>query len=421
MKINEIPPFEFKPFSRKQLKILTWWQENSPVSDRFMIVADGSIRSGKSVVCISSFLLYIMTHFNYMNAAMAGRTVLSLRRNIVQPLKQIAKTLNMEIIDHRSENYLEVIKGDVSNYLYLFGGKDEASQDLVQGLTLCSCFLDEVALMPESFYNQITARLSVEGAKVWTTSNPSNPQHWFYKNVICKLEDMNGLYVHFTMDDNPSLNEGVKERYKSMYSGVWAKRFIEGRWAVADGLIYDMFDEKYNIIDEEDIPYDDAVEWKIGVDYGTGNATVFELSFSDSHGNVYLVDEYYYAGRLEAQEENNYDLQKTDLEYTEDMREFINSHTSLTGRTYREIPIIVDPAANSFKLQLRRYHMKTKNAKNDVLFGIRIVSTLFKQRKLKISTKCVKLLEEIHTYQWDTKKQMQGRKSMPFLVGIQEK
>ena len=232
---------------------------------------------------------------------------------------------------------------------------------------------------------------------------------------------MNGLYVHFTMDDNPSLNDDVKERYKSMYSGVWAKRFIEGRWAVADGLIYDMFDAKYNIIDEEDIPYDDAVEWKIGVDYGTGNATVFELSFSDSHGNVYLVDEYYYAGRLEAQEENNYDLQKTDLEYTEDMREFINSHTSLTGRTYREIPIIVDPAANSFKLQLRRYHMKTKNAKNDVLFGIRIVSTLFKQRKLKISTKCVKLLEEIHTYQWDTKKQMQGRKSMPFLVGIQEK
>ena len=81
---------------------------------------------------------------------------------------------------------------------------------------------------PESFYNQITARLSVEGAKVWTTSNPSNPQHWFYKNVICKLEDMNGLYVHFTMDDNPSLSDDVKERYKSMYSGVWAKRFIEG-------------------------------------------------------------------------------------------------------------------------------------------------------------------------------------------------
>ena len=193
-----------------------------------LYLTDDFIVTHNTIACITSFILYVMTNYNYMNAAVSGKTVLSLRRNIVQPLKQIAKTLNMEIIDHRSENYLEVIKGDVSNYLYLFGGKDEASQDLVQGLTLCSCFLDEVALMPESFYNQITARLSVEGAKVWTTSNPSNPQHWFYKNVICKLEDMNGLYVHFTMDDNPSLSDDVKERYKSMYSGVWAKRFIEG-------------------------------------------------------------------------------------------------------------------------------------------------------------------------------------------------
>lgn len=262
--------------------------------------------------------------------------------------------------------------------------------------------------MPESFYNQITARLSVEGAKVWTTSNPNNPQHWFYKNVICKLDEMNGIYIHFTMDDNPSLSEDVKNRYKDMYSGVWAKRFIDGKWAVADGLIYDMFDEKTNIIEEEDIPYDDAQEWKIGVDYGTGNATVFELSFKDSKGIVYIVDEYYFAGRLEAQEENNYDAQKTDLEYSEDMRKFINDRYNLTGRTYREIPIVIDPAANSFKLQLRRFHMKTKNAKNDVLFGIRVVSTLLKQGKLKFSRKCVKLLEEIHTYQWDTKKQMQG-------------
>lgn len=232
---------------------------------------------------------------------------------------------------------------------------------------------------------------------------------------------MNGIYIHFTMDDNPSLSEDVKNRYKDMYSGVWAKRFIDGKWAVADGLIYDMFDEKTNIIEEEDIPYDDAQEWKIGVDYGTGNATVFELSFKDSKGIVYIVDEYYFAGRLEAQEENNYDAQKTDLEYSEDMRKFINDRYNLTGRTYREIPIVIDPAANSFKLQLRRFHMKTKNAKNDVLFGIRVVSTLLKQGKLKFSRKCVKLLEEIHTYQWDTKKQMQGRKSMPFLVGIQEK
>ena len=120
---NKMPAFKFSPFSKKQLKLLTWWQDNSPVSDKFMVVADGAIRSGKSVACILSFVMYVMTHFNYQNSAIAGKTVLSVRRNIVQPLKQIAQNINVEVIEHRSENYLELIKGDIVNYVYLFGGK----------------------------------------------------------------------------------------------------------------------------------------------------------------------------------------------------------------------------------------------------------------------------------------------------------
>lgn len=107
--------------------------------------------------------------------------------------------------------------------------KDEASQDLVQGLTLAGAFLDEVVLQPESFFNQVTARTSVEGAKVFMCCNPSSPYSWFYKSVLTKLKDKNGSYVHFMMDDNPSLSEEVKERYKTMYSGVFAKRYIEGK------------------------------------------------------------------------------------------------------------------------------------------------------------------------------------------------
>lgn len=262
--------------------------------------------------------------------------------------------------------------------------------------------------MPESFYNQITARLSVEGAKIWTTSNPNSPYHWFYKKVICRLPELNGLYVHFTMDDNPSLGEDVKERYKSMYSGVWASRYIKGRWAVADGLIYDMFDDSVNIVDEEDIPYEDAVSWRIGVDYGTGNATTFQLGFVDSAGVIYIVREYYFAGRKEAQETGDFDSQKTDLEYTDDMRKFILDNYNLTNLTYREIPIIVDPAAASFKLQLRRFHMKTKNAINDVINGIRTVASLIQTGNLKVSTSCEHLLKEIHTYQWDSTAQERG-------------
>ena len=169
-----------------------------------------------------------------------------------------------------------------------------------------------------------------------------------------------------------------------------------------------MFKPEKHVIDEEDIPYEDAQEWRIGVDYGTGNATVFELSFVDSTGCIYVVDEYYFAGRLEAQAENDYSAQKTDQEYADDMKYFINNHYNITGRTYREIQIIVDPAAASFKLTLRRMHMKTKNAKNDVINGIRITGSLMQQNKILICNKCVNLIDELQTYMWDIKSQENG-------------
>ena len=400
--------FKFQPFSKKQLELLSWWTKNSPYKDKFICVADGSVRSGKTIVAITSFVLFLMSNFNYQNASISGKTVMTARRNLVNPLKQICLTLGIEVIDHRSENFLELRQGKTCNLVYIFGGKDERAQDMVQGLTLACSLIDEVVLMPESFYNQLVARHSVDGAKIFTTSNPGSPWSWFYKDVIKRLPKINGIYLHFTMDDNPSLSEEVKERYKQLYSGVWKRRFIDGKWCVADGLIYDML-SPVNIKHPDDIPYDKAEKWYIGVDYGTANATAFELGFKDINGNIYICKEYYFAGRLEAQEQGDYDSQKTDIEYTNDMRQFISDNEYLTdGLTYREIPIIVDPAANSFKLQLRRYHMKTKNANNDVLDGIRTVATLFSQGKLYISKECTNLIQELHTYSWDSKKQQLG-------------
>lgn len=400
--------FKFQPFSKKQLELLSWWTKDSPYKDKFICVADGSVRCGKSIIAITSFILFLMSNFNYQNASISGKTVMTARRNLVNPLKQICLTLGVEVIDHRSENFLELRQGKTCNLVYIFGGKDERAQDMVQGLTLACSLIDEVALMPESFYNQLVARHSVDGAKIFTTSNPGSPWSWFYKDVIKRLPKINGIYLHFTMDDNPSLSEEVKERYKQLYSGVWKRRFIDGKWCVADGLIYDML-SPVNIKHPDDIPYDNAEKWYIGVDYGTANATAFELGFKDINGNIYICKEYYFAGRLEAQEQGDYDSQKTDIEYTNDMRQFISDNEYLTdGLTYREIPIIVDPAANSFKLQLRRYHMKTKNANNDVLDGIRTVATLFSQGKLYISKECTNLIQELHTYSWDSKKQQLG-------------
>lgn len=166
-----------------------------------------------------------------------------------------------------------------------------------------------------------------------------------------------------------------------------------------------MFDDDVNTIEPEDIPYEDAQRYCIGVDYGTANATVFLLLMQDSKGITYICKEYYFAGRQEAQANNDYDSQKTDLEYCEDMRTFIGSNYNSTGLTYRDIPIICDPAANSFKLQLRRFHMKTKNANNEVLNGVRTVAAMLGQGTLKISKECDNTIKEIHTYSWDIKAQ----------------
>lgn len=169
-----------------------------------------------------------------------------------------------------------------------------------------------------------------------------------------------------------------------------------------------MFSDDENVVDPNVIPYDKIIKWCIGVDYGTANATVFLLGGRDVDGNLWIAKEYYFAGREEARENNNYDAQKTDLEFAEDMRAFIEENKHLTGKGYREIEIMIDPAAASFKLQLRRFHMKAKNAENSVIDGIRTVATYIGARRLFISNECVELIKEMHTYSWDPKKAQQG-------------
>lgn len=197
--------------------------------EEHLYLTDNFIVTHNTVAMALSFVMFMMNNFNQQNAAMTGKSVGSFRRNVLVTLKQMLMALDYEIIEHRSENYLEIIKGEVTNYFYVFGAKDESSQDLIQGITLAGLLIDEVALIPESFYNQATARLSIEGAKCFMNCNPSSPHHWFYKNVLKKLREKDGLYIHFTMDDNLSLSEEVKNRYKKMYSGVFAKRYVEGK------------------------------------------------------------------------------------------------------------------------------------------------------------------------------------------------
>lgn len=178
--------FEFKPFSPKQKKVLTWWCDASPVKDMDGIIADGAIRSGKTLSMSLSYALWAMSTFNQQNLGMSGKTIGSFRRNVLFWLKLMLRSRGYKVADHRSDNMVEISKGDTVNFFYIFGGKDERSQDLIQGITLAGMFFDEVALMPESFVNQATGRCSVDGSKFWFNCNPDSPSHWFKENWIDK-------------------------------------------------------------------------------------------------------------------------------------------------------------------------------------------------------------------------------------------
>jgi PBSX family phage terminase large subunit len=169
--------FKFKPFSEKQLKVLKWWRPNSPYADKDGIICDGSVHAGKTVVMSLSYVMWAMDTFTEENVSMAGKTIGALRRNVLTPLKRMLKSRGYKVKDHRADNYLTISKNGVFNYFYIFGGKDESSQDLIQGITLAGMFFDEVALMPQSFVNQATARCSVEGAKLWFNCNPAGKNY----------------------------------------------------------------------------------------------------------------------------------------------------------------------------------------------------------------------------------------------------
>lgn len=378
--------FQFKPFSKKQRKVLNWWCDDSPVKDKDGIIADGAIRSGKTVCMSLSFVLWAMTRFSGQNFGMCGKTIGSFRRNVLFWLKLMLRSRGYTVVDHRADNLVVVTKAETTNYFYIFGGKDERSQDLIQGITLAGVFFDEVALMPESFVNQATGRCSVDGSKYWFNCNPDGPYHWFKLNWIDKKKEKCLLYLHFTMNDNLSLSEKIKERYRSMYTGVFFKRYILGLWAMAEGIIYDMFDSEKHV--KKELPQLYTNGRYVSVDYGTQNATVFLLWAKGIDDRWYCIREYYYSGREKGK-------QKTDAEYVGDMKEFLKGE--------RVKAIIVDPSAASFIAALRKAGFPVLKAKNDVEDGIRLVGTLLNQERILFSLLCINTIMEFASYIWDEK------------------
>ena len=373
-------PTEFSP---KQMKLMTWWCRGSKYSSYDAVICDGAVRSGKTLCMGISFVLWSFYRFSGGSFALCGKTIRSLRRNVITPVTGILKNMGFVCNEKLSQNLIEISFAGKTNSFYLFGGKDEASAALIQGMTLCGVLFDEVALMPKSFVEQAVARCSVEGSRFWFNCNPEYPQHWFRVEWILGRKSKNAYYLRFTMDDNPSLSEKMKQRYRSLYSGVFFERFILGKWVSASGCVYpfmndDMFAE---------IPQGNFEKYVVSCDYGTVNPASFGLwGFLE---NVWFrIDEYYYDSRKEG-------FQRTDEEHYEAL-------CRLAGDKKIE-KVVIDPSAASFIQTVRRHgRFAVVPAENKVIDGIRKVSTVLKNGSVKICVNCKDSMREFNLYRWNS-------------------
>ncbi|WP_221893424.1 PBSX family phage terminase large subunit [Cetobacterium sp. 2A] len=389
--------------SLKQKKVMTWWREESPYKDYEGIVSDGSVRSGKTLSTSFSFLEWAMHSFNEEDFAFCAKTVGAFKRNILKDLKKIAKRNGYKVVVKTTDNLIIISKGEVKNYFYMFGGKDEGSSELIQGKTLAGVYFDEVVLMPETFVSMAMSRCSVEGSKFWFTCNPGSPFHWFKTDYIDKAGDKKFLYLHFTMEDNPSLSLKIKDRYKNLYTGVFYKRYILGLWVGADGLVYSFTDD--NLIDIDDIPRCD--KYYISGDYGTQNPMAWGFFGVKNKGRekyVYLIDEYHHSG-------NETQKPKDDSQYAD---EFIAWKSKLESEHGYIQFAIFDPSAASFRIALQNKHITVRKAVNtvkgqsDEIAGIPLVQTYLSNKKFFVCNRCEKTISEFYTYAWDTKKLERG-------------
>ncbi len=345
-------------------------------SNRRLNIWEGSVRSGKSFISVLKFAKAI-------REAPAGQAMIvgvsrdALQRNV---LFELCSLLGFPIPTPKASQ-MEIY----GRIVHLVGANDERAQRRIQGSTLSLAYVDEITLIPQGFFKMLLSRLSVPGAQLFGTTNPDSPFHWL-KAEFLDNKNLDMAVFKFRIDDNPSLDQEYINNIKREYQGLWYKRYIDGEWVLAEGTVYDFFDEEIHVID---VPPGPAEYYVVGVDYGTVNPTAFVLVGYNKRywPNVWVEKEYFYDSR-------KMNRQKTDSDYSDDMKAFIAG--------YNVRSIYIDPSAASFKLEMMKAGITgIADANNDVINGIRTVSSLFSNGTLKIVVGCRNVIREMQTYRWN--------------------
>lgn len=391
--------FRFKPFSDQQKRLMHWWRPGLRSAEYDYVIADGAIRSGKTIACIIGFLVWSQEMHSGQSFILAGKTMGALKKNVIRPMLQILEAWGWPYTYIRSGTDARIEIG--SNVYYLYGANTEAAQDALQGLTAAGAYLDEAALFPKSFVDQAVGRCSVEGFKIWMNCNPSGPHHYIREEYILLAKKKRVYHLHFKMTDNLTLSPKMLESYKRRWphGGVFYKRFILGYWVAAEGLIYKQFADSVEAytIDQQWLKENEIMYAVIGVDFGgTKSAHSFTLTgFTKGFKQVVVLDEYYRKKRINPQQ-----LQ-------DDFIDFVRRAQSI----YKVYEAYCDSAEQTLIAGLESACMQAhvaidiKNAiKGPINDRIAFYNSLIAQGRWKVMKHCIHIIEAFEQAVYDDKK-----------------
>lgn len=361
---------------------------------------EGAVRSGKSVAADFAWFNFIKNSPPSGDLVMIGRTTSTINRNVLNVMKDPLIFGDLA----RSVSYTPGAETAtiLGRTVYVLGANDVQSEAKVRGMTVAGAYCDEITVQPKVTFEQLVARMSVHGARLFGTTNPDSPHHWLKKDWIDRA-DRDMRVFHFELDDNPFLDPAFVAYLKRQYTGLWYRRFIRGLWVMAEGAIYDMWDPRRHVV--HNVPR--IVDWlTVAVDYGTSNPFHALLIGVGVDHRLYVVAEYRYDSKKQRR-------QATDSEYSGQLRAWMKQ-IRIPGSNARGIDpryVVVDPSAASFRMQLHQDGVHTWAADNSVLDGIRLISTLLSPQprpKLLVHRSCVDLIGEMSAYSWDEKAQLKG-------------
>lgn len=369
-----------KIYSDKQLQLLQLWQANKL---KRINILEGSVRSGKTWVSLVLWAFWVATMPQDGNYLMVAKTLTSLRRNILDLLQSLVGAKNFTYSLSKKEGRL------FGRLIYLEGVSDARAESKIRGMTLQGAYCDELTLFTEDFFTMLLSRLSMAGAKLLGTTNPDNPNHWLMKSYIERQGELDMLVIKFLIDDNIFLDQKYIENLKKEYVGVFYERFILGKWVIAEGLVYPMFNQAKHVVQYTPVEkVKDKGLYYISIDYGTANPCSMGL-WRVADGKAIRIKEYYHDGRATK-------LQKTDEEYHAELEKLAGDHIIQS--------VVVDPSAASFIETIKRHGKFTvKKAVNDVLDGIRITASMLSSCMILIGESCKGIIKEFGLYSWNEK------------------